>query len=121
MEQLGFKEQQSFSSGGTFKSRSEYNKEQQSPETFFENLKKALNIMGNKHGMTKYATSAIEKAHNMNSAKLLTRNIWILAIALLMIESHKEKALKNVYKLELKQNEKVDVIRYIRFLNTRDE
>lgn len=120
MEQtLGFKEMQSFSSGGTFKSQFEYNLEQESQETFFDNLKKALAIMGNLHNIPN-TENAMIIASSMNSTKILTRNIWVLALALLVMVKYGDKALENVKMLtKLEPIGKIDVIRYIQFINDR--
>lgn len=117
MEELGWKEKQSFSSGGTFKSQLEHKLDRESQETFFTNLELAIKEMASKHGMNSYTTASLNYAQNYSDIpKIQTRNIWILALALLLREKHGIEAMKAATKLRVDNAIMVDVIRYLRFL-----
>ena len=110
-----FSQQQSRSDKGTFVSKLQYQLELESYETFSENLKYALasEAQGRKFRAID-VENAMKLFEGMNFAKCASRNIWILAHALLIIAKYGKKALENVDVKD--KTDKVDLIRYIKFL-----
>jgi len=112
---LTFSQQSSYSSGGTFVSKFQHNLESESYETFLENLKYALSAEAQGR---KFSANNIENAiklfEGMNFAKCASRNIWVLAHALLIMAKYPKNPLDNVDVKD--KTDKVDLIRYIKFL-----
>lgn len=130
MEGLTFAQQSSYTSGGTFVSKLQYKLEAESFETFKTNLEVALRQMVNtiKGFKTVDVEEALKKFVELDFAKCASRNIWVLAHALLiMARGGKGKdPLELVPELSGKAGGKegtlqrqTDLIRYIRFLSEK--
>lgn len=114
MDKLGFKEQQSYSTGGTAKSLFQYKLELKSQESFFEDLEIAIEQTSKRIGLG--TEGVMDIVSKIPVDEITKKNIWVLSIALLMIAHYSttNNALKSVKGLKIDEETKIDVIRYIR-------